>query len=255
MQGDYIALVMEEGGCVAWRSYLYDVSRGKLKFAINAGLNTLPSMDNLKRWGKRVSDRCAFCGNTQTLAHILSNCNVALDQGRFTWRHDSVLRTIIEVISPSLSSGMRLFSDMDGFLAPGGGSIPPNILVTALRPDIFIVDEASRIAVVFELTCPWDTNINRSHEYKENKYAPLVADLSARFKTFHFSFEVSVRGQVTSENKKRLKAFTYRVCDEPKIVSKSIVTLCSKAALLTSFSVFKARNEPSWVSPSPLIVK
>ena len=165
------------------------------------------------------------------------------------------MRTIIEVISPSLSSGMHLFSDMAGFLAPGGGSIPPNILVTALRPDIFIVDEDSRIAVVFELTCPWDSNINRSHEYKENKYAPLVADLSARFRTFHFSFEVSVRGQVTSKNKKCLKAFIYRVCDEPKMVSKSVVTLCSKAALLASFSVFKARNEPSWVNPSPLIVK
>ena len=66
MQGDYLALIMEEGGCVTWRSYLYDVPRGILKFAINAGLNTLPSLDNLKRWGKRVNDRCPFCGNIQT---------------------------------------------------------------------------------------------------------------------------------------------------------------------------------------------
>ena len=49
---------MEEGSCVTWRSYLWDIPRGVLKFAINAGLNTLPSLDNLKRWGKRVSDRC-----------------------------------------------------------------------------------------------------------------------------------------------------------------------------------------------------
>ena len=56
MQGDYISLIMEEGSCITWRSYLWDVPQGVLKFAINAGLNTLPSLDNLKRWGKRVID-------------------------------------------------------------------------------------------------------------------------------------------------------------------------------------------------------
>ena len=215
MQGDYLALVMEEGDCITWRSYLWDIPQGILKFAINAGLNTLPTFDNLKRWGKRVNDRCTFCGNIQTLAHILSNCNVALDQGRLTWRHNSVLSNIIALIRPHLVSGMHLFSDLPGFLAPGGGSIPPNILVTNLRPDIFIINKSSRQAVVFELTCPWDSNIIRSHNFKEEKYAPLVADLSERFRTYLFSVEVSVRGQVTAVNKKRLKAFVYQVCDEP----------------------------------------
>ena len=36
MQGDYIALLMEEGSCITWRSYLWDIPRGILKFAINA---------------------------------------------------------------------------------------------------------------------------------------------------------------------------------------------------------------------------
>ena len=66
MQGDYIALIMEEGSCITWRSYLWDIPQGFLKFAMNTGLNTLPSFDNLKRWGKRVNDRCPFCGNIQT---------------------------------------------------------------------------------------------------------------------------------------------------------------------------------------------
>ena len=82
MQGDYMALIMEEGNCITWRSYLWDIPQGVLKFAINAGINTLPTFDNLRRWGKRVNDRCPFCGNIQTLLHVLSNCSVALDQGR-----------------------------------------------------------------------------------------------------------------------------------------------------------------------------
>ena len=112
---------------------------------------------------------------------------------------------------------MHLFSDLPGFTAPGGGSIPSNVLPTNLRPDIVNVNEASSEVVLFELTCPWDNNIARSHDFKEGKYAPLVADLSRRYRTFLFLVEVSVRGQVTSENKKRLKAFIYRVTNEPKV--------------------------------------
>ena len=174
-------------------------------------LNTLPSFDNLKRWGKRVSDRCPFCGNTQTLLHILSNCQVALNQGRYTWRHNSVLANVIHLIRPNLVQGLELFSDLPGFLAPGGGSIPPHVLVTSQKPDIFIFNESTREAIVFELTCPSDDNINRSHIYKEEKYAPLVADLSRHYRTYHFSVEVSVRGQISRDNKTRLKAFIYPV--------------------------------------------
>ena len=152
MQGDYLALIMEEGGSVTWKSYLWDVPQGVLKFAINAGLNTLPSFDNLKRWGKRTSDRCPFCGNVQTLAHVLNNCTVALDQGRLTWRHNSVLRSLIELIRPVLKEGYALFSDLPGFQAPHGGVIPPDILVTNLKPDLFIVNIATSVIVFFELS-------------------------------------------------------------------------------------------------------
>ena len=72
MQGDYIALIMEEGNCITWKSYMWDIPQGVLKFAMNAGLNTLPTLDNHKRWDKRVNDRCPFCGNIQTLLHVLS---------------------------------------------------------------------------------------------------------------------------------------------------------------------------------------
>ena len=252
MQGDYLALLMEEGNCITWRSYLWDIPRGILKFAINAGINTLPSLDNLKRWGKRVSDRCPFCGNTQTLLHVLSNCGVALNQGRYTWRHNSVLSNIIAFVKPKLVVGSHLYSDLPGFLAPGGGSIPPHVLVTNLRPDIFIVNETSREVILFELTCPWDANIDRSHAFKEDKYAPLIADLSHSYKVFNFSIEISVRGQVSNANKSRLKAFIYRACEDPKPVFKPMVQACSKAALLSSFSIFAARSEPSWENPSLL---
>ena len=255
MQGDYLALHMEEQSCITWKSFMWDIPQGVLKFAINAGINTLPSADNLKRWGKRVSDRCGFCGNIQTLAHILSNCASALDQGRFTWRHDSVLKTVVSFVNQRLRNGFSLFSDLHGFQAPHGGVIPPNILVTSLRPDIFLINEDTRIAVLFELTCPWEKNIERDHTYKEEKYSPLVADLSREYQVFQFSVEVSARGFISKENKARIKAFSLKCCEARNAEIQNLIKMCSKAALLTSFSIFSARNEPSWSSPLPLLVR
>ena len=150
MQGDYLALIMEEGNCVTWRSFIWDIPQGVLKFAINAGINTLPTLDNLRRWGKRTNDRCPFCGNIQTLLHVLSNCNVALEQGRYTWRHNSVLSSIIASIVGDLNDGFSLFSDLEGFHAPHGGVIPPDVLVTNLKLDLFLVNESDRVVVLLD---------------------------------------------------------------------------------------------------------
>ena len=49
----------------------------------------------MKRWGYRSEGKCLLCGKEVcTLKHILNHCHVALAQGRFTWRHDSVLALI-----------------------------------------------------------------------------------------------------------------------------------------------------------------
>ena len=144
---------------------------------------------------------------------------------------------------------------MPGYMAPHGGTVPPHILVTSLRPDVFIFNESTRTAIIFELTCPWDRNIERSHNFKEEKYAPLSADLSNTFKVFTFSVEISARGQVTAQNRARLKALAYRCCRDAKMITNSLIKNGSKAALLTSFSIFAARNEPSWIDPPPLIAR
>ena len=97
--------------------------------------------------------------------------------------------------------------------------------------------------------------MDRSHAFKEDKYAPLVGDLSRNFKTHLFSVEVSVRGQLTKSNRARLKAFAYRCCDDPKTVTKLLIASSSKASLLCSFSLFSARKEPTWASPNSLVVR
>ena len=151
---------------------------------------------------------------------------------------------------------MILFSDLPGHQAPHGGTIPPHILVTALKPDIFIFNRLSEEVIVFELTCPWDSNIARSHTYKCEKYSPLVADLSQNYVVSFFSVEVSARGQIDKENHSRLKGFLLKCCTGTgRDVPKSLIRVSSKAALLSSYSIFSARREPTWENPAPLTVR
>ena len=252
MQGDYMALMMEEENCISWKSFLWDIPQGVLKFAINAGINTLPTFDNLKRWGKRVNDRCPFCGNIQTLLHVLSGCSVALDQGRYTWRHNSVLMTIVDNIRGSLADGFAVFADLPGFFASHGGTIPPHVLVSNLKPDLLLINESSCTIILLELTCPWDANIATSHTFKLEKYSPLVADLSRRYTVHYYPVEISVRGQVSKSNRARLKSFVFNCVERSnsKKVTKSLLYSCSKVSLLCSYSIFLARKEPSWASPN-----
>ena len=248
MQGDFLSLLIEEDTCVTWKSFIWSVPRGVAKFAINAGLNTLPSADNLKRWGKRTSDLCTVCslGGKQTLNHILSYCSVALEQGRYTWRHNSVLRTIDDFIRPNLKECYELFTDLDGLGAGNGGTVPPDVLATNQRPDIFLLNRQLRKVIIFELTVPWDANVVTSHDLKMRKYASLVNDLSHRFAVEVFCFEVSVRGQLSKSNKARLKSFLLQVTGHRRPSAVRLITSVSKAALLSSFSLFSARNEATW---------
>ena len=60
----------------------------------------------------------------------------------------------------SLQKWIEITCSLPGYLAPGGGSIPPDIIVTNLKPDLFIVNESTGEVTIFKLTCPWDGNIH-----------------------------------------------------------------------------------------------
>src|SRR3954453_23481902 len=70
---------------------------GLLDTSKSSGLVPAPSSlsDMLKLWGLIPKATCPLCSHPQcTLHHILVNCPFALNQGRYTWRHDSVLANL-----------------------------------------------------------------------------------------------------------------------------------------------------------------
>jgi hypothetical protein len=168
MQGNLFALLQAENESITWKSYMWDLPHGVLKFADNSSIDTLPTFANLRRRGKRSLVNCQLCGNMvkQTLFHVLVHCKHTMDQGRLTWRHNSVLNHIAGCLKSALvgKNMVELYCDLNRLQDPDGGSIPADVMVQAQRPDLVIVDGSVygrfRIALV-ELTCPWDTDAKR----------------------------------------------------------------------------------------------
>ena len=87
-----------QGQCTRWTNYVQNdlswktilaMSQSLLSFCLGATFDTLPSPSNLQRWHITTEPSCFLCGKEIcTAAHILGACNVALSQGRFTFRHD-----------------------------------------------------------------------------------------------------------------------------------------------------------------------
>ena len=86
---------------------------------------------------------------------------------------------MINYIVTNVDSQFRVYSDLEGHTAAGGGSIPPELCVTTLKPDIVILDDKAKTIHLFELTCPSEHNIEQRHTEKSNKYAHFTTQLTS----------------------------------------------------------------------------
>ena len=66
----------------------------KLQFLMKSVYDLLPTPANKNVWFNTQEYSCKLCGGRGTLNHILNGCRVALQQGRYRWRHDKVLKVI-----------------------------------------------------------------------------------------------------------------------------------------------------------------
>ena len=159
---------------------------------------------------------------------LIPHLTVALSQGRFTFRHDNVLRIIISNIRSSIktikssvpsskqpikikfvkkgtkvktknsspsgilhqASDWVLLGDLDGTF-----SFPPHIAFTELRPDITIFSNKLKRVILIELTCPCGESMEAWHNVKVNKYLPLKSIVENNgWSVDLFAVEVGARG-------------------------------------------------------------
>lgn len=247
MQGDFIELLAEEKQNVTWQSIAHNVPKGILSFALKASTNSLNTPDNLKRWGIRKLANCTLCGNHCTLQHILNFCSVSLQQGRLTWRHNSILSHLTKTLKAHNPQNIEILADIPGHTL-NGSTVPPDILCTSQRPDLVLVDRTSKSIVLLELTCSFETNADSANVRKKIRYRDLKTDIEASgYKVTLLPFEVGSRGHINKRNTMAISQIL-RV-SQFKIKTKQLYQDMSKIALLCSFAIFHATAQPTWQEP------
>ena len=94
--------------------------------------------------------------------------------------------------------------DILGHKTPDGGTLPPNVAVSTLKPDIAVVDKQKKTVDIFELTCPAEHKIETANRLKAQKYSHFETDI-IHYKAPVIPFEVgSHTGYITRDNKTRL---------------------------------------------------
>ena len=249
VQGKFLDLLSLESNCTLWRSVMFNLPERVLKFLTNALGDSLNTKANLQRWGRSSSNKCKNCSNTETLHHCLNNCSVQLDQGRYTWRHNNILKYFVELSNSGLAndpSKPRVIHDIPNVTGFANGStIPTKCTQTALKPDLCIYWENMKKLFILELTVPFETGIEKAHAYKTNKYAPIVSDIQNNGINVTFlAIEVGSRGFVSEENSKRLKSFLSTI--SKPVNFKKCRDKTSKIAIVSSFVLYHAKEEKTW---------
>jgi len=193
---NYTKAVQQEVQChwTSWTNYVQNnlswcdllaMPSNLLSFCLSATYNTLPSPSNLRRWNISTEAACFLCKKSVcTVPHVLSGCAVALDQGRYTFRHDSILKVIAAKIKDfiatlcvsvpkrfhtiqfvkagkkakskgkKLHTGILHLSNDWEFLVDLGDTpyvFPTNITFTSLRPDIVIYSRFLKRVILIDM--------------------------------------------------------------------------------------------------------
>jgi hypothetical protein len=249
-QGNFLDLASAENEDVIWKSYMYNLKQGTLKFLINASIETLPTAANLVKWKKGTSDQCKLCRSArETTPHILNNCSVSLDNGKYLWRHNNIVNYVMKSLD---TEKFTVYSDLPGYTV-GGGSIPPELCITAQKPDIVIQDTKSKVIHLFELSVAIETNgnIDKRHQEKSDKYAHFVTDMSGGYKCTVTAFEIGSRGYISTRNQSAL--YTLHKFTKPGIKLPKFKQNISALSVYSSYHIFITRKEPSFHQPPFLL--
>ena len=121
-----------------WSSAQSSLSKNTFNSSIKCISNTLSTKINHKRWGLSSSSACTFCLTQESLLHIVSGCKVYLQEGRYTWRHYSLLRFIATTFR-SLQHA-KIFAEIPGFLSTSvitGDDLRPDLLHSLYNKSLY----------------------------------------------------------------------------------------------------------------------
>ena len=170
-----------------------------------------------------------------------------LNTARYTWRHNNLINFIVTNVD---KSRFKIFSDLPGWEAPGGGTIPSQLCVTRLKPDIVIVDEIKKKLHIYELTVPLTMNIDQRNREKTQKYTPFLTDITNYTCTLN-CFEVSSTGYINPRNK--LTLTTLHSFLRKDVKKSTFLSNLNSLAWYGSYQLWLTREEKEFAVPPFLI--
>ena len=130
---------------------------------------SLSNATNRQRWKLKENLNCFLYDHKVSQIHLFNNCKWSLN--RYEWRHDSVLKTLMNNLVIIASEGFRFYADCTTWLFRSSKSQDPNAGKYWPRPDVAI-QERNKTAII-ELTCPSETNLGNFRGYKKTRYKNL----------------------------------------------------------------------------------
>ncbi|KAJ8014448.1 hypothetical protein DPEC_G00040330 [Dallia pectoralis] len=199
----------------------------------------------------------------------------SLTQGRYTWRHNQVLKSLAAALErkrnainslplrttnsiPALTfipegekrPNYRPIRPETGQLATARDwkmladlgqqlNFPPEIAVTTLRPDLVLWSPSLKSVYIIELTVPWESSTEEAYEHNKLRYTDLAADAQQRgWRAKIYPVEVGCRGFVASSTTRLLK--DHGICGQ---ALRQTIRAVSEAAKRSSHWIWIKRKE------------
>ena len=220
-----------------WQKVVEKLPKNIYSFAIRYLSNTLANGTNQCKWGKNVSSLCPACNNPQTLGHVIGGCIKHLYEGRYNYRHDSIVTNLVKTIKPA--DGRIVYADIENYANPS------TVTGEEYRPDILVTDK-NKITMI-ELTVGFETNIETNTKKKADKYEPLIQQLKATGNTIEYvnlsMGAIGTYGHSCSNLKKTLLNLGVSSL-ETDYVTRKLVNVCIRC----TYYIFCMRNK-EWSNP------
>lgn len=212
-------------------------------------LETRREIGRRLRWSPE-QQKCPLCNTyQQTLKHVLNGCPTALDEGRYTQRHDAVLKELVSRLrlAGEKRQNFKLWADLEGERKPADKPKGMDIdLEAKFRPDIFVsyTEDGREHLVIIELTCPFEDKkgTENAHQRKLDKYSALMDGLKVKN---HYdrlelhAIEVGSRGYIANTLNGIKK---YLECGRGQMSVKNFFHKLGKISLLRSMHIYQNRD-------------
>ena len=223
-----------------WQKLMGQLPNNIFCFVRKALIFCLPNKTNLFKWKISDIDECGLCKQRETMLHVFSNCSNALN--RYKWRHDSILMLIANKVSRSTTEAdVELYVDCQDARFRCTSD-----LFESLRPDAVVIIDGKMS--VIELTVCFETNTDKSREYKQRRYRNLKDDLIIQCDHFEIIYlEVTTLGFVSKVSYVPFNSLLKKL----GINENRTFARCLETSIRATYYIFCRRNK-EWTDPELL---